>query len=201
MKNYSVTGKENGFDYVDLGLPSKTMWATSNIGAETPDDEGLYFQHAKIDGYKFGDENNKFVPVEKYKYKYNRPNQKLKACDDAACANMKGRWKMPSTAEYGELFEYADAERVENGWMFKSKVNGNTLFFPFVNSWYDKWYECHKQNELGTLWTSETCDEETLGAFCMDYQSDFIYDIYAGELCNGYDKASAYPIRAIFVNK
>lgn len=25
--------KENGFEYVDLGLPSKTMWATCNVGA------------------------------------------------------------------------------------------------------------------------------------------------------------------------
>ena len=25
---------ENGFEYVDLGLPSKTMWATCNVGAD-----------------------------------------------------------------------------------------------------------------------------------------------------------------------
>ena len=42
---------ENGFEYVDLGLPSKTMWATCNVGADKPEDEGLFFQFGCIDGY------------------------------------------------------------------------------------------------------------------------------------------------------
>ena len=37
-------GKERGFDYVDLGLPSGTMWATCNVGANKPEDQGLLFQ-------------------------------------------------------------------------------------------------------------------------------------------------------------
>lgn len=32
MKNMT----ENGFEYVDLGLPSGTMWATCNVGATKP---------------------------------------------------------------------------------------------------------------------------------------------------------------------
>lgn len=34
----------NGHDYIDLGLPSGTLWSTMNVGAELPMDEGLYFQ-------------------------------------------------------------------------------------------------------------------------------------------------------------
>ena len=52
--------KENGFDYVDLGLPSGTMWATCNVGADKPEDEGLLFQFGRVDGYRFGDANHKF---------------------------------------------------------------------------------------------------------------------------------------------
>lgn len=33
----------NGFEYVDLGLPSGTKWATSNIGAKVPESAGTYF--------------------------------------------------------------------------------------------------------------------------------------------------------------
>ena len=29
--------------YVDLGLPSGTLWATCNLGADTPEDYGDYF--------------------------------------------------------------------------------------------------------------------------------------------------------------
>ena len=53
-------GKERGFDYVDLGLPSGTMWATCNIGADKPEDQGLLFQFGRVDGYRFGDTNHKF---------------------------------------------------------------------------------------------------------------------------------------------
>lgn len=47
--------KENGFEYVDLGLPSKTMWATCNVGADKPEDNGLLFQFGRVDGYRYGD--------------------------------------------------------------------------------------------------------------------------------------------------
>ena len=52
--------KENGFEYVDLGLESGTVWATCNVGADKPEDEGLLFQFGRVDGYKYGDENHRF---------------------------------------------------------------------------------------------------------------------------------------------
>lgn len=55
-----LTMKENGFEYVDLGLPSGTMWATCNVGANKPEDPGLLFQFGRVDGYRYGDINNKF---------------------------------------------------------------------------------------------------------------------------------------------
>lgn len=36
--------QENGHGYVDLGLPSGTMWATCNVGADTPKDYGNLYQ-------------------------------------------------------------------------------------------------------------------------------------------------------------
>ena len=41
----------NGFGYVDLGLPSGTLWATCNVGADKPSDFGLYFQWGDVQGY------------------------------------------------------------------------------------------------------------------------------------------------------
>ena len=51
---------ENGFEYVDLGLESGTMWATCNVGASKPEDEGLLFQFGRVDGYKYSDINHRF---------------------------------------------------------------------------------------------------------------------------------------------
>ena len=37
------SGTIDGRDYVDLGLPSGTLWATMNVGATSPEDYGDYF--------------------------------------------------------------------------------------------------------------------------------------------------------------
>lgn len=34
---------ENGHEYVDLGLPSGTLWATCNVGADAPESYGEYY--------------------------------------------------------------------------------------------------------------------------------------------------------------
>ena len=37
---------------IDLGLPSGTKWASTNIGANSPYEEGLYFAWGETTGYK-----------------------------------------------------------------------------------------------------------------------------------------------------
>ncbi len=37
--------------FVDLGLPSGTKWASCNVGAEKPEDFGLYFAWGETEGY------------------------------------------------------------------------------------------------------------------------------------------------------
>ena len=62
----SVTMKEvvdrsgviDGRAYVDLGLPSGTLWATCNIGADSPEDYGLYFAWGETVPYGGTDESN-----------------------------------------------------------------------------------------------------------------------------------------------
>lgn len=43
--------KHNGFEYVDLGLPSGTKWARCNVGANSETDYGLYFAFGETNGY------------------------------------------------------------------------------------------------------------------------------------------------------
>lgn len=40
----------NGHEYVDLGLPSGTLWATMNVGATSPEDYGDYFAWGETEG-------------------------------------------------------------------------------------------------------------------------------------------------------
>ena len=42
-------GDIGGHEYVDLGLPSGTLWATCNIGADSPYEKGLYFAWGEVE--------------------------------------------------------------------------------------------------------------------------------------------------------
>ena len=156
---------ENGYEYVDLGLPSGTMWATCNVGADKPEDEGLLFQFGRVNGYKYGDTNHKFRTNAQNKQdtgneytplttsgKIYKKNEILDLTDDAAHVHMGGKWRMPtgsynpSTRQYkGEWAELLDNTTHEiktiNGvqcMMFTSNKNGKQLFIPFMQGyWYN----------------------------------------------------------------
>ena len=147
-------GKERGFEYVDLGLPSGTMWATCNVGADKPEDQGLLFQFGRVDGYRFGDTNHKFKLNKQNKQdigdefipktasgKLYGKNDILDSEDDAAHVNMGGKWRMPTKDELKELFNNT-TRKVETinrvkGMLFTSKINNKRLFVPFAGYWYN----------------------------------------------------------------
>ena len=52
------SGEIDGHAYVDLGLPSGTMWATTNIGATNPEDYGDYFAWGETVPYGGTDPSN-----------------------------------------------------------------------------------------------------------------------------------------------
>ena len=53
-----VSGTENGYAWVDLGLPSGLKWATCNVGAANPWDYGDYFAWGETVGYGKSDPSN-----------------------------------------------------------------------------------------------------------------------------------------------
>lgn len=111
----------NGYEYVDLNLPSGTLWATCNIGASKPSESGLYFQWGDTQGYTKeqigkGDEQKKFAKDwSDYKMnpsrdgvtftKYTSKGDILEPEDDAAHVYMGGDWYMPTPKQIWELIE------------------------------------------------------------------------------------------------
>lgn len=100
---------EATYEYVDLGLPSGTLWAKMNAGAESETDTGLYFAWGETQGYtaeqvgvdkQFSWSDYKFNPSGDGSTftKYNLTDNKvvLDAEDDAAAVNMGGEWHMPT---------------------------------------------------------------------------------------------------------
>ena len=134
-----------GEDYVDLGLPTGTLWATRNVGAVYPEDFGYYFAWGDINPDKeyFWWETTPWVTIvdnKLYFTKYNTDSNlgtvdnktELDLEDDAAYVNYPDG-RMPSKEEIDELVDNCTWEWTEvNG--VKGQLitgpNGNTMFLP-----------------------------------------------------------------------
>lgn len=113
-----ASGEANGHYYVDLGLPSGTLWATSNVGASEPWEVGDVFNWYgdKVEANGYPDMTN--ISGTKY---------------DAARKNWGGDWRVPRVEEVAELLDNTDFELTElngvKGGKFTAK-NGNSIFIP-----------------------------------------------------------------------
>ena len=134
-------------EYVDLGLPSGTLWATMNIGANAPEDYGDYFAWGETEPkdvynwstYKWcnGSDNTltKYCTNSNYGYNgFTDGKTELDPEDDAATANWGSEWRMPSIDQINELRNNCTTEWTTrngvNGRLFTSKINGASVFLP-----------------------------------------------------------------------
>lgn len=131
--------------YVDLGLPSGTLWATMNVGANKPEDYGDYFAWGETkpkDNYRWStykwynassDKITKYIPKSN---RYGNADNKseLEPTDDAAYVNWGPSWRMPSMEQMRELISECTwqwtTQNGVNGYLVSSKSNSNTLFLP-----------------------------------------------------------------------
>ena len=137
---------EQSHEWVDLGLPSGTLWATCNIGANSPEEYGDYFAwgetKAKADyswsTYKYCDESAGVLTgyCIHSDYGYVDGKTELAPEDDAATVKWGSEWQMPNKAQWEELLNKEHITRTwttrnnVNGYLFTSKSNGNSIFIP-----------------------------------------------------------------------
>ena len=151
-------------EYVDLGLPSGTLWATCNIGASSPEQYGSYFAWGET-------KPKETYTWENYKWckgtwdsltKYNFQNyygtvdnkKELEPADDAAQANWGLSWQMPTKAQQDELHEHCSWQ-----WTTMNGVNGylgtgpsgKTLFLPAAG--YKDGTRIVSEGEFGYYWS------------------------------------------------
>lgn len=121
--------------YVDLGLPSGTLWAEYNVGSSSPEEYGDYFC--------FGET----APKDWYSsdtYTFNKSladGENLALEDDAAYVNWGEDWRMPTKDEWQELLincnSYIDTYNGVKGRMFVGP-NDNKLFLPYAGMYYSE---------------------------------------------------------------
>lgn len=132
--------------YIDLGLPSGLLWATTNVGANAPEEYGDYFS--------WGETQPKSIyNWSTYQYCNGSSNTLTKYCsisnegyngftdsltillpeDDAATVNWGAGWRIPTKHEWEELNNNTTCTwTTQNGVIGRlfTANNGNSLFLP-----------------------------------------------------------------------
>ncbi|MCQ2346073.1 MAG: InlB B-repeat-containing protein [Paludibacteraceae bacterium] len=155
---------ENGFEMVDLGL--SVYWATTNVGASSPEDRGNCFAWGEVapkNEYTFntyiysGDTYNtfsKYCTDSSYGTVDNLTT--LLPSDDAAYVNWGGKWRMPTKNEWDELHRQCTFSDTTLNGVSGFQVtgrNGNSIFLPFVNMVSGYSYEAGDV-DVGFYWSS-----------------------------------------------
>jgi hypothetical protein len=131
----TVCFRGTGHGYVDLGLPSGTLWATCNVGADTPEGYGDYFAWGETTSKSSYEWNTYLYYNGEGITKYSESDglTTLLPEDDAATANWGPDWRIPTYEEWREL-----SNNTTVTWTTKNGVegrlftasNGNSLFLP-----------------------------------------------------------------------
>lgn len=163
----------NGFEYVDLGLPSGTKWATSNIGAKVPESAGSYFAWGEISESNYTEaecETCNLSVADLTKHEIIK-SLRLTADYDAATYNMGIGWQTPTKQQYEEL-------KTNCTWIWQDKPsgykivakNGKSIFLPTTGYMSDG-RNLNYANQ-GFYWTSEVESGSSKNAIGLGFSSN-----------------------------
>ena len=129
-------------EYVDMG--GGIMFATTNVGADSPEDFGDYFAWGET------------AP----KSSYSQGNYNATEFQDAATANWGNGWRMPTRGDWTFLMTYCDWEWTAvngvNGYKVTSSDNpGNSIFLPAAGRMEDS---SLANQDYGYYWTNTKSD-------------------------------------------
>ena len=206
-ESYTFTVTDNrsliaSFDhgFVDLGLPSGTLWATCNVGATTSEGYGDYFAWGETEPkitynwstYRYANGTSwndpqltKYCSISSYGYNGFTDNLTvLQPSDDAATANWGGGWCMPTADQWRELYQ-----NTTNTWTTQNGVigrlftafNGNSLFLPAAGVRWDD--ELGYVGTYGYFWSSSLLTDYPGYAWGFNFSSgdcSMYYGYYRG---------------------
>ena len=213
---------------VDLSLPSGILWATCNVGAEkenyAPEAYGDFFAWGETTGYssadtsdghsfdwtsytKFGTYDSSASPDYGFT-KYNKTSgpTTLESSDDAATVNWGSAWRMPTYAEWDELFTAYPSSTTSGskrrtwladynstgvaGLAFYDASDNILLFLPAAGYRYDT--NLDDQGAYGSYWSS------SLGESYAGYARSLYF--YSGNSnMYSYDRCFGRSVRAVLV--
>ena len=190
----------NGHEYVDLGLPSGTKWATCNVGANSPEEYGGY--------YAWGETEEKSnYDWSTYKWCNGSENTMTKYCadsgygtvdnktvldpeDDVAHVKWGGSWRMPTETEQEELCNKCSWTWTTQNGVDGYRVtgpNGNSIFIPAAGSRSGS--DVGNRGYDGIYWSSSLSSDDSNNAYFL-----YFYDFY---YCNYYYRCYGQSVRPV----
>lgn len=178
--DFTPSGKENGHDYVDLGIG--IGWATQNVGAISPENYGKYYMWGETIERSncwwwyyslYTGSTNDYLNENKF---YTPKNDISGTSYDVATSVMGGNWRMPTRAEMSSLinncmFENGMYNEV-NGFIITGP-SGKSIFIPKAG--YKKKDEYRSQTIAADLWTST--NKSYGNAYCLGVNARAIASI------------------------
>ena len=202
--SFTIVNGGDPHDYVDLGLPSGTLWATCNVGANSPEEYGDYFSWGETQPKDYYDISTYLHCMGSYntltKYcndpscGYNGFTDNLTTLlseDDAATANRGDDWRMPTIDEWQELCNNTTStwmtQNGVNGMLFTAS-NGNRLFLPAAG---DQWSSGLINLGYGDYWSSSLDIDNPIDARCLGFCSTFGFYMY------NWDRGCGHTVRPV----
>ncbi len=198
---------DDNHEWVDLGLPSGTLWATCNVGANAPEEFGDYFAWGETapksvynwDTYKWC--NGGYNTMTKYctdsSCGYNGfadGKTELDPEDDAAYVNWGPSWRMPTVEQLRELCDkctWTWTQRNGVNGQLVTGPNGNTMFLPAAGYRWDE--SLHNVGSYGDYWSRTLGSNRQDGAYHLYF--------YSGDWYNpSLDRDLGLTVRAVRVS-
>ena len=168
---------------IDLGLPSGTLWTDRNVGAQHPEECGMYFRWGEI------------TEVEDYlktPYSLNITKRNIAGTQyDAATAILGNDYRMPTIEQIKELFYCCKWEWTTINEVKGYKVTGpnnNSIFLPASGQRDYRSGSLDSVGSDGFYWSASAYGSND-GRY-LDFYSNY-WSWY------GSNRANGFPIRAV----
>ena len=190
----------NGHQYVDLGLPSGTLWATCNIGASVPEEIGDFYAWGETetksdyswstykwcDGEKCNASNTTLIKYcDRGGYGMMDGKISLEIEDDAAHVHWGGDWHIPTQAEFQELMDNCTMEWIkiankQHAFKFTG-ANGNSILMPASGEWSNSNF----YSDEFYYWTSDLANYRSNTVWTIEKSSTSSIEFYGSGRYNG----------------
>mgnify|MGYP002516168309 CR=1 FL=1 len=172
------------YNAVDLGLPSGTLWADRNVGADSPEDYGDYFAWGETSTkstynwstYKWCQGSSTSMTKYCTKSSYGTVDNKtvLDLEDDAAYVNMGTEWRMPTYDEQKELRNNCTWTWTTQNGTRGYKVtgpNGKSIFLPAAG--YRDVSRLYYAGSYGYYWSASLIESDPHDAWYLFFDSGY----------------------------